>query len=343
MALSTVMEYCSDAWRSKSETVADLQWALRKGVAQIHPEQRSIGLLEEHAVLVRDARSEVGEDDGGSSLAKRGLALTSLPHRVTDWRDPAQIHSLYCPDVLARVQDFTGATDVAVMDYKIRDGKLDPNAQFAGFYASFAHSDITPHIEWEAGIPENGRPWGRIRGRHFAIFNCWRAFEGNPVENNHLIFLDRSTVQKQDMVLSEGANDEEKSMIFRLVHSEEHRWCYFPKMTADEMVVFKQYDTREPDPGLRSVFHTAVSDPTCPPGKPARKSIEVRVICFFDEDPDEQRSSRFAAEVAPPSDAYKGLPLPSHWQNWEARSSKAALPATGHSSTPANWKSRSAL
>ena len=34
------------------------------------------------------------------------------------------------------------------------------------------------------------------------------------------------------------------------------------------------------------VFHTAFDDPTSPPSAPARKSIEVRTICFWDDDHD---------------------------------------------------------
>lgn len=59
-----------------------------------------------------------------------------------------------------------------------------------------------------------------------------------------------------------------------------HKWYYFPEMTKDEVLVFKQWDS---DPHLsgRMCFHTAFKDPSAPDDAPARQSIECRIMVFF--------------------------------------------------------------
>ena len=58
------------------------------------------------------------------------------------------------------------------------------------------------------------------------------------------------------------------------------RRTYFPRMTRNEALVFKVYDS-ETDGRARFTAQSAFGDPTTPAGAPARESIEVRTIAFF--------------------------------------------------------------
>ena len=58
-----------------------------------------------------------------------------------------------------------------------------------------------------------------------------------------------------------------------------HRWCYFPDMTLDEVLVFKTHDSEPGRPG--HVPHSAFSDPTCSPGVAPRASTEMRGIAYW--------------------------------------------------------------
>ena len=53
---------------------------------------------------------------------------------------------------------------------------------------------------------------------------------------------------------------------------------YFPRMTEEEMLVIKQLDTR---PGRAVACPHTSFDIETPPGTPARRSIEVRMVCAF--------------------------------------------------------------
>ena len=48
--------------------------------------------------------------------------------------------------------------------------------------------------------------------------------------------------------------------LLNCVNSRQHRWYYFPKMTKDEVILFKMYDSDTSKEG-RFCFHTAFTDP----------------------------------------------------------------------------------
>jgi len=59
-----------------------------------------------------------------------------------------------------------------------------------------------------------------------------------------------------------------------------HKWYYFPSMSKDEVLLFKQWDSDSQLSG-RVCFHTAIKDPSAPDGAPPRQSIETRAMIFF--------------------------------------------------------------
>ena len=56
---------------------------------------------------------------------------------------------------------------------------------------------------------------------------------------------------------------------------------YFPNMTQDELLVFKNYDSAASAPSNGVGMHSSFHDPSTPSSAPPRESIESRVICFY--------------------------------------------------------------
>jgi len=75
-----------------------------------------------------------------------------------------------------------------------------------------------------------------------------------------------------------------KGELYRAMHSNLHRWVYFPNMTAGECIVFKVFDSAV-DGRARLCLHSAFVDPTSPADAPARESIEFRTVVFFGDLP----------------------------------------------------------
>lgn len=72
-------------------------------------------------------------------------------------------------------------------------------------------------------------------------------------------------------------------------HREEHKWYYYPQMTANEALLIKQWDSHgdiargSPVDSKTSTFslHSAFLDPSSPPEAPPRESIEVRLVAIL--------------------------------------------------------------
>ena len=65
-----------------------------------------------------------------------------------------------------------------------------------------------------------------------------------------------------------------------------HQWYYYPNMTNEEVLVFKQFECfkgidDQPDAKFKTCFHTAVNDPNTPADCEPRRSTEYRVGLWF--------------------------------------------------------------
>jgi hypothetical protein len=115
------------------------------------------------------------------------------------------------------------------------------------------------------------------------ILNTWRNISERPIQQDTLAVCDETSVVKPDDYISSdfyGKDNSGKQLRMASRNASKHRWYYYPRMTRDEVLVFKMYDSDTRREG-RSCFHTAFTDPTAAVDAPARESIEVRAIAFF--------------------------------------------------------------
>lgn len=71
-----------------------------------------------------------------------------------------------------------------------------------------------------------------------------------------------------------------------LKYSDDHVYYYYPNMTNDEVLVFKQFECfkgidDKPNAPLKTAFHTAMEDPETPKDAEVRKSAEHRINVFY--------------------------------------------------------------
>lgn len=66
---------------------------------------------------------------------------------------------------------------------------------------------------------------------------------------------------------------------YALLFDPGQRWFHFPRLTPDEAILIKGYDSAEHV--ARFAPHSAFDDPTSPPGAPERESIETRALVIY--------------------------------------------------------------
>ena len=266
-------------------------------------ELKSLGVVEE--IVVHNARRL----DPPPTLASHGFQLTVAPTAV-DLLDTVAVRERFYPECRALLRRVTGCRDVRGGSHEYRNGfggetgargvRPTPNGS-GGAYAQGIHADMCAAVEsaFDKFLPA---------ARHFESINIWRSATPETIRTMPLAVCAMRSVDPEDMTFGDGVNTGDirayrKVVDQKLVFSPTQRWYYFPEMRPDEVLLFRQYDTRQEALNLRTVFHTAVADPTTPRDAPMRYTIEVRMQAVYGRERDrEARRRRFMAQI---SDRYR--------------------------------------
>ncbi len=251
-------------------------------------------------IRIHDARSLKAPP----TLECEGFQIFDSPIQL-DLRDRELVNQRYHEYCEKLVKTATRCQTARTVQHEFRTGFTGAEA-----YAQSVHADVCPCIEEVVQAP------GR---RHFAIFNVWRGTDpGQELKGMPLALCDARTVATKDIVYADAWRKTEprtRLVDCRLIHNAAQAWYYFPRMSPDETLIFKQYDTREDNAALRTIFHTAFMDPGMRAGAPLRRSIEARVLAIFPER-DDERSSRIARFRADVPKLHRDGSV-SHWRHEE--------------------------
>jgi len=226
-----------------------------------------------------------GRQIGGFSLDKEGFVLVQHETKVKNFYDDAEVKAVYYPEIEALVKRWTGATRVLVFDHTLRaENDAVREEKFASRPVRSVHNDYT---EWSG--PQRVRDLlpkeeaEALLKHRFCVIQVWRPVR-HPVVSAPLAIADAQSIAPQDLIGTERRYPDRVGEIYHLVFNPNHRWYYFPNMQTDEAIVFKCYDSMR-DGRSRWSAHAAFDDPNSPSsstGAPARESIEMRTLAFFD-------------------------------------------------------------
>ena len=229
-----------------------------------------------HAVAIHNARAI----SGSLSLDREGIAFARSPSAVKDFYDEAEVDSLGHAEAAALVARITGASRVEVFDHTQRKSTSEPSRApaFPRQPVTRVHNDYTVGSGPQRVRDLMGGEADELLKRRFAFINVWRPIKG-PVVNTPLTVCDARSAAPEDFVVCQMRYADRTGEIYTVTHSPAHRWLYFPRMTTDETILIKCYDSREDV--ARFAPHVAFEDPATPPGAAPRESIEIRTVAFF--------------------------------------------------------------
>jgi len=121
------------------------------------------------------------------------------------------------------------------------------------------------------------------QAKGFMFINFWRPVlpMESPLGNqSQLAMLDPSSIDKDDVIkmTMTGIVDATDDKFLLLKSNPKHKWYYYPHMTTDEVLVFKQaHFVREKEEGTVPVFHVAFSPGVNPSDAEPRRSFEYRI------------------------------------------------------------------
>lgn len=235
------------------------------------------GAFEDRMVTIRDGRPLRHK----FTLEEHGFEFVDHRTRVKDFFDADEIKSVYYPEIEELVKARTGAERIVIFDHTLRAGALATREEkMIRGPVKAVHNDYS---EWSG--PQRVRDLlpadeaGELLKHRFAIIQVWRGI-GLPIETNPLAIAEAPSLAPGDLIACERRYPDRVGETYLVSFNPDHRWFYFPKMTRDEALVFKVYES-ETDGRARFTAHTSFDDPTTPPGAPPRESIEMRMLAFF--------------------------------------------------------------
>ena len=284
----------------------------------------SLGInLEKKKMQVMNARNLTGNKE--ISLDKNGFEMIpcNINHLNFDFFNNKEVLDKYYRHCADFIKDRTGAKNVYAFDHNIRSAsgkktkKMIKGGQQVQGPAHIVHGDYTltsaPERLRQLAKPASKNDTLRLvlgksnsllsqdcvnetlsNGR-FAIINLWRNIVDNPVEINPLALCDASTVSPDDLVVFEIHYTDRIGENYFAKHNKNHEWYYFNKITKDEALLIKQWDSHGSiaksngklsdnesiDNPCTFSFHSAFEDPSTREDAPDRWSMEVRCIVIY--------------------------------------------------------------
>jgi hypothetical protein len=238
--------------------------------------RRTTGRYEQHLVTITDGRP----GRAGLSLDVEGFELADHPTRMRNFFDADELRAVYYPEMERLIAKHTGARRVHLFDHTLRTSDDDDRlARKIREPVKSVHNDYT---HWSG--PQRVRDIfpgeaDALLSNRMAIIQVWRAIN-RPIERNPLAIIDARSVAPADLIASERRFPDRVGEIYVIQHNPAHSWTWFPRMTRDEALVFKVYDS-ETDGRARWGGHSSFDDPNTAPDAPPRESIEIRAFAFF--------------------------------------------------------------
>ncbi|WP_281179333.1 CmcJ/NvfI family oxidoreductase [Sphingomonas asaccharolytica] len=221
-------------------------------------------------------------------LRRHGFVLLQHATAVRDWDE--DIASVYLSEVEQIIRnrllpEFT--VEVHQLPNILRRGRDTATP----FYADGVHSDGgVDHDDYAHNIAAFATPqaaqWWRQQYERDAVagfiwLDFWRPTNmAGPLEHMPLALCDAATVERDDIVrtgITGIAPTGRETHHLSLRFNPGQRWYYYPRMTNDELLVFKLAEFWKAPRGLGNCFHSAFADPETPAKAEHRQSCEHRV------------------------------------------------------------------
>ena len=258
------VRYINAEWRDRAESP-------RIGSRETRRANTSFQSIEVHNARPRFEAGEI-------NLDQNGFTLSSNRATVTDYRDDDEVKAKYHPQMIDLVKRETGAAHAFVRGHLIRtENPIDFNDGYARFvhcdynmtrihemaHDLFAEQGVTPNKNWK-----------------YAWYNTWQPFD-NPAHHNPLTCIDWESLPEGDVIDYYYTGRGNDSKVAAPVYNPDHRWCYFPEMSTEEVLVIKQLDER---PG-RAYYcpHVSFDNKSVSEDLPPRRSIETRLVAVFED------------------------------------------------------------
>ena len=205
----------------------------------------------------------------GATLDAEGVQLLRHSWKHIDYYDERAVLHTYYPECCDLVQRHTGAASVVAFDHNIRcrsksqagvtlNGGNKVQGPATGVHADYSVTsapnrvrnlakplginDTLRGVYGDGPVLDAAEVESLLQGR-YAFINVWRSIADTPVCKTPLAICDARSVPLDDIITFEIQYADRVGENYLTRHSDSHRWIYFPKMTKDEILLIKCWDS----------------------------------------------------------------------------------------------------
>ncbi len=231
---------------------------------------------ETRRMRISNGRANIGD----FTLPTHGFKFLSHDTTMQDFFDEDEVRRVYYPETEQLIRAESGARRVVVFDHTLRTA--DESRMEEGWIRNPVHGVHNDYTERSA--PQRVRDFlpdeaDELLKHRYGIVQTWRPIN-KPVESEPLALIDGATIPEVGFIPYQRRYRYRTGETYHIAYSPEHRWYYFPRMTRNEAIVFKVFDT-DAEAGVRFTAHSAFTDPTTPANATIRESIEMRALVFY--------------------------------------------------------------
>lgn len=184
-------------------------------------------------------------------LDDTSFELIEIPTSLTTdefyaMKDDSAIQDKYHKEVEPAVKEMLGCDKVIFMHHQVRNASMIGTPGVAGYAGGGPHTDSSGVSGDELAMQMLKAHGDSTIYKRYLYVNLWRNIAEDPIENDHLAVLDERTTAKPDDYIPKDLFGPGYSVVqygLNARHAKHHKWYYFPKMTKNEGLLFKQVDS----------------------------------------------------------------------------------------------------
>lgn len=233
---------------------------------------------EQRETVIRNGRPR----QGGFDLDTHGFVFADHATAMGDFTDADELKRVYDAEAAELIRRHSGAGEVVVFDHTVRVGDqgtrdaLKARGPVKGVHNDYTENSAPRRLRDILGDEEARRRMAK----RWAIIQIWRPIR-KPVVMDPMALCDARTIPEEGFIPLQRRYRHRTAETYHIAYHPAHQWYWFPRMTRDEALVFKVFDS---DAGRKARYtaHTAFDDPTSPADAWPRESIETRTFAFWE-------------------------------------------------------------
>ncbi|OAF14074.1 hypothetical protein AYJ54_43060 [Bradyrhizobium centrolobii] len=228
-------------------------------------------------VTIRNARPIVHE----LSLDREGFTLIQHKISCANERDPEIVYDRYLEEMVPFIKKYFNASWVVprreAVVFRSAGGSSMPRIKEPIVWAHIDYAPILGPVAAAIASQSRGIPL-RSYSR-LMIVQAWHALS-LPPHDFPLAICDGTSVHDTDIEVVDNVFNGTALKLGLAHFNPAQRWYYFPEMTANELILFKAFDSQEHcNP---KTVHAAFDNRRAHPNAKPRESIDARFFVYYE-------------------------------------------------------------